>query len=205
MRAGVRSLIAAAALLVAAAAGAAAPQDGASAAVQRLHAALLSAMKNGPQLGFQGRYDALAPVLRQVFNLPAMARIAAGSHWAKLSPAQRESLVGAFSRVTIATYAERFDSFDGERFEISGQRQGPRRAVLVMARIVPADDEPVPLTYVLRRAGDARWQIVDILLKGAYSELATRRAEYTSILDREGFDALIQKLDAKFAQYAAGR
>lgn len=170
--------------------------------VQRLHDALLGAMRNARTLGFAGRYDALGPVVAASFNLPLMTRFVAGSFWDGLLPSQRQTLVDSFSDVTTATYAGRFDGYDGERFEIMGEQQGSRRSVVVSARIVKSDGETVPLAYVLRPYDD-RWQIVDVQLENAYSELATRRAEYTSVLRREGFDALIAGMKKVVAGYAA--
>jgi len=47
------------------------------------------------------------------------------------------------------------------------------------------------------------WRVVDIYLDGAFSELATRRSEYSSVLGRKGLDALIGQINKKVAQYAA--
>jgi phospholipid transport system substrate-binding protein len=170
--------------------------------VQRLHSALLDAMRNARTLGFAGRYDALGPVVTAAFNLPLMTRFIAGSFWDSLSPSQQQTLVDSFTKVTTATYAGRFDGYEGERFEIMGEQKGSRRSVVVSARIVKSDGEAVPLAYVLRPYDD-RWQIVDVQLENAYSELATRRSEYTSVLRREGFDALIARMNKVVANYAA--
>ena len=43
------------------------------------------------------------------------------------------------------------------------------------------------------------WRVVDVQLKGAYSELATRRSEYSSILRRSGLAELLAVIDAKIA------
>ena len=48
-----------------------------------------------------------------------------------------------------------------------------------------------------------RITMVDVQLKGAYSELATRRSEYSSILRRSGLPALLAKIDGKVAAYKA--
>src|SRR3989337_2710288 len=64
----------AAALLLLAAGGAPPP----SAVIERLYAALLQSMQNADTLGFSGRYENLAPVLTEGFDLAFMARAAAG-------------------------------------------------------------------------------------------------------------------------------
>ena len=45
-----------------------------AATIRDFYATLTQTMKNGPQLGEKGRYDALAPAIRQSFDLGAMAQ-----------------------------------------------------------------------------------------------------------------------------------
>ncbi|MBL8528930.1 MAG: ABC transporter substrate-binding protein, partial [Burkholderiales bacterium] len=44
-------------------------------------------------------------------------------------------------------------------------------------------------------------RIVNIVADGI-SDLALKRAQYTSIMEREGFDSLLAKLSQKIADYA---
>ncbi len=174
-----------------------------SQAVTQLNAALLDAMKNAEQLGYQGRYQRLAPVLSQTFNFAVMARVSVGRHWSKLSAEQRERLVDAFSRMSIANYAARFDGYSGEKMEALGEEEGLRKSVLVRNQLVKADGEVIPLNYQLRKF-EAGWRAVDVHLDAKFSEVATRRSEYTSVIQREGFDALISSLERKIAELASG-
>ena len=92
--------------------------DPAAARVSTLYDALLQTMKEAKQLGLKGRYDKLAPVLAKTYDLPLMTRIAVGQSWDTLSAPQRQSIVNAFTRMTTATYANRFDGFSGESLEV---------------------------------------------------------------------------------------
>ena len=115
------ALLGCAALLCAPALPARAQSEAADAAVTRIRAfydALLSVMKQGDKLGIRGRYDKLAPTVRSTFDLAAMTRIAVGPEWNSIPPEQQAALIENFSQMTIATYANRFDSYSGERFEV---------------------------------------------------------------------------------------
>ena len=90
-----------------------APASG-SEAVQGLYSALLSTMKNGRTLGQSGRFMQLAPVIRSTFDVSTMARLSVGSSWAGLTEAQRQQVTESFGRYISATYADRFDSYDGQ-------------------------------------------------------------------------------------------
>ena len=175
-----------------------------TATVERLNAALLETMKQAEALGYQGRYEKLAPVLRQTFDFPAMARIALGGHWSSISTAQQEAFTAAFTDYSIGVFANRFDGYGGESFEVLGEREARRGAVLVQNQIVKSDGEAVAINYLARpEDGGADWRIVDTILGGTASELASRRAEYDSVIQKLGIVALIEALQAKTAGFAA--
>ena len=175
-----------------------------SATVERLNAALLDVMKQAETLGYQGRYDALAPILKETFDFPVMARIVLGEQWNSISDPQRAAFVETFTDYSIGLFADRFDGFDGERFQVLGEQPARRGAVLVNNQIIKSDGEAVDINYLLRPEDDgANWRIVDTILGGAYSELASRRAEYDGILRKLGINALIEALKDKTAGFAA--
>ena len=169
--------------------------------IAALHAVLVNVMQEAEALGYDGRYEWLSPVLKESFNLGFMARVTTNPYWKKADRDQRARLVDAFTRMTIATYASRFDDYAGERFELLSEREAPRHSVLIKSNIVKKDGEKIAINYLLRQF-DGEWRIIDVYLKGSYSELATRKSEYSGILRGKGLDGLIAALDAKVAALA---
>lgn len=163
--------------------------------VQNLYSSLVATMKSGSVLGGSGRYTQLAPVIRANFDLPFMARLAFGSGWAKLTPAQQQQVTESYGRYMSAVYADRFDSYHGQKLEVTGQRQDPYGTV-VTSTIIKANGEPVEVDYLMRQNG-GQWLIGDIYLDGTISEVATHRSEFADILRRQGYDGLIAALDRK--------
>ena len=102
---------------------AAADADPATVPIRAFYDALLGAMKQADQLGVRGRYDKLAPVIRSTFDLPAMTRIAVGPEWTSIPAEQQTALLDSFARMTIATYASRFDGYSGQSFEVDPEVQ----------------------------------------------------------------------------------
>jgi phospholipid transport system substrate-binding protein len=172
----------------------AAPASGGD-AVQGLYDALLGTMKNGRTLGQSGRFTQLEPVIRRTFDIPAMARLSVGPSWASLSEAQRQQVTESFGRYISAIYADRFDSYAGQKLEVTGEQPNPA-GVMVRSQIVKANGEPVKVDYTMRRNGEG-WLISDIYLDGAISEVATRRSEFAAILKTDGVDGLIAALNRK--------
>jgi phospholipid transport system substrate-binding protein len=163
--------------------------------VDQLHDALIKAMREGPKLGYQGRYDLLAPVVDQTHDLDFIARTALGANWTQLTAEQRRAFTDVFRKLSIGSYAGWFKSHEGERFEFLERQSMPRDQIMVRTRLVQTGGEPVRFDYVLRE-GKEGWRIVNVLADGV-SDLALKRVEYRAILQRDGFAALIDMLKKK--------
>jgi phospholipid transport system substrate-binding protein len=163
--------------------------------VHSLYDALLSTMKNGRTLGQSGRFTQLEPVIRRTFDISSMTRLSVGPSWATLTEAQRQQVTESFARYISAIYADRFDSYAGQKLQVIDER--PTMAgIMVRSQIIKANGEPVNVDYMMRRNGDS-WLISDIYLDGAISEVATRRSEFAAILKGQGIDGLIAALNRK--------
>jgi len=159
---------------------------------------LLDVMKHGRTLGFDGRYAQLKPTIEATFNLPLMSRLSVGPQWSTLAPEEQRRLTEAFSQFTISTYASRFEDYSGERFETLPDTVAANGGIIVQSRLIKDNGEAITLNYLMRQA-DGHWQAVDVFLSGTISELATRRAEFTSVLRRDGAQGLLQLLDQRIA------
>ncbi|HEU0219106.1 MAG TPA: ABC transporter substrate-binding protein [Stellaceae bacterium] len=173
------------------------------AVIQRFYDALLSVMKEAKRLSFDQRYQRLAPAVAQTYNLALMSRLTIGPEWNRLQPAQQQAVTDAFSRYTISLYANRFDDFNGERFEIDPNTTTNANGVLVQSAFIKADREKVVFNYLMRQTGEL-WQAIDVYLNGTISQLATQRSEYGSVLQQGGADALVKQLDERIAGLRKG-
>jgi phospholipid transport system substrate-binding protein len=169
--------------------------------VERLHSALLGVMKEAEKLGYQGRYEKLAPVLKETYDTSFMAEKSVGRHWKQATPAQQKTLVETFSRFMIANYAGRFDGYSGQSFQTVKVEPSAQGTVLVRTRLIEPEGEGVRLDYRLRSANGS-WRIIDVYLNGTVSELALRRSEYASLIKREGWNAVIVALDDRIQGFA---
>lgn len=173
-------------------------QTAASEVVERFHAALIGVMRDAQRLGVRGRFDRLAPVMAQSFDLAAMTRIAVGPPWTGFTPADQATLTEVFTRWSIATYAARFDGFSGESFTTTATQTQPNGDALVRTTLNrTGGQEAVVLSYLLR--GNPP-RIVDIYLTGTISELASRRAEFTALIREGGAQRVIQELQGRAAR-----
>lgn len=171
------------------------------AVAEMLDAVLLETMRNAKTLGYDGRFKSLAPILQKTFDYAFMARVSVGRHWRKMSAAEQARMVEAFSKLSVATFAARFDGYSGETFEVTGEQPQPRGAMLVLNQLNKSDGESVSLNYLMREA-ETGWRIVDVFLDAKFSELAIKRSEYTSVIERDGFDGLIEEMEKKIDNLA---
>jgi phospholipid transport system substrate-binding protein len=186
------------------AASAASPDPGsAPAVIERFYAALLAVMKQAKRLSFDERYNRLAPTIEGTLDLGLMTRIAVGPGWAQLGADQQQRLNAAFARYTIAVYANRFDDYGGERFEVSPTTTPNPNGVIVDSWLVKSNGEKETLNYLLRQEAGS-WKIIDVYLSGTVSELATRRSEFVAVLQHEGAEGLVQMIERRTAALRPG-
>ncbi len=196
-----------AALPAAAEAVADAPIDEAATAAARapviqLEDTLLSVMKRADDLGFEGRLREITPVVEATFDLPFMAKTSIGRIWKQLSPDLQTRWVETFTRYTTTKLADQFDSFSGQKFVLRGERPASRGTLIVMSRVERPGKDPVRLDFRVRKAS-AGWLIIDIYGKGKVSEVALRRSEYATILEKTGIEGLIESVEALTAKTAS--
>jgi phospholipid transport system substrate-binding protein len=170
---------------------------GAPATARSLCDALIGAMKKGPSMTFAAREELLGPEIRRDLDLALMTRIIVGPAWRSLAQQDKQDLIDSFSEYSVASYAQRFKSFSGERFEVDPVASSqPNGDCIVGTRLYTGDPDPVQLNYLMRQ-GDGRWRIIDVFLSGTISELAARRSEYSLVLRQGGAQALVALLRKK--------
>lgn len=177
--------------------------NGAVQAIDGLHAVLLDVMKNAEALGYEGRSAKLTPVIPRYFDVAFMAEKSVGQYWKTATEADRQRYLEAFLRFMVANYAGQFDGWTGQSFETLGEDPARMDTKIVRSKLIDPGDEDVELNYRMHQV-DGSWKIIDVYLDGTVSELALRRSEFSGIVKRESFDALITALDQKIAKLAAG-
>jgi len=133
-------------------------------------------------------------VIESTFDIPLMTRVAVGQAWTTMGEADHAALTKGFARLSAASYAHNFDSYDGERFTIEPKVDTRGQDKIVQSHIIPAHGEPTALTYRMRQSGEG-WKIVDVYY-GAISQLATRRSDFAASLASGGAKGLLTHLDA---------
>jgi phospholipid transport system substrate-binding protein len=172
--------------------------------VEKLHDGMIDVMRTATSTSFDARAERLGALLDASFDLDFMARKSLGKSFDSLSSADQRSWITLFRRFMVANYAGRVTGYAGQHFETLGEEPAAQDTALVRTRLIDPGGENMDLSYRLRQSG-GRWQIIDVYLKGTVSELALRRSDFTAVLDRAGFPALIKSVQQKIADLEAGK
>ena len=170
--------------------------------IETLHTGMLAVTR--AHVDYEERAARLGPILDQAYDLDFMARKALGGSYDKLDAAQQAQWQKAFRTFMIANYAGRLGTDHDQKFESLGEETSAQDTVLVKGRVLEPGADTIDLTYRMRKT-NAGWRVIDVYLKGTVSELALRRSDFSAVLEREGFDALLASVDHKLADLAAGR
>ncbi len=162
--------------------------------IQSFYDALLDTMKRGEQLGLQGRHRQLTPITEETFDLPAMAQLSVGPSWSSISESDRQAIIDAFKRMTVANYAKNFAKFAGEQFLVEPLVKTRNADKVVESKLLSSDRSTVPFNYRMHLVGN-KWKIVDIYLNGYVSQLALRRADFSSTITSSGASGLVKKIN----------
>lgn len=171
--------------------------DPARTTVQSLDDGLIAIMK--AKGNAKSRAATIAPVIDRAFDLPLMTRLAVGPSWTTIAPTDQQALVAAFRRLTIAQYAANFDDWSGEAFTIAPQIEARGGDKLVRTTLTSPGKAGIAISYRLRASG-GDWKIIDVFYRNAISQIATRRADFASVLAKGGARALVTHLDALAAK-----
>ena len=168
--------------------------------VEKLQSELIAVMKDGKKLGYAGRYEELSEPILNSHDLTKITSIVFGTEWDKLSDNQRRELTDSFVRLTIASYAYNFKDYSGESFVVDSEEAITAGGIVVHTHLVMPDDKPIRFDYLLKEEAKS-WRILNVIVNGV-SDLALKRAKYTTILQREGFDALMIKVNERIDSYS---
>ena len=171
-----------------------------SAAIAPIHQlieGLLGVMKTGKTTPFSQRFDMLAPLIDKTFDLTTILKTSVGATWDTLPYDQQATLLKAFRHYTIASYISGFDE-DNERFVVNPEPRIAGNDQVVRTKIVLSSGEEHELDYVMRQS-PAGWRVVDILVDGAISRVATQRSDFRQLIKQGGASALAQSLETKSA------
>jgi phospholipid transport system substrate-binding protein len=137
------------------------------------------------------RRQAIRTVAYDIFDFGEISRRSLGPHWQARTPAEREEFTRLFGDLVERSYITQVESYSGEKIQYVGETADGDR-VVVKTQIITKQGVAVPVDYRLLAQGD-RWRAYDVTIEGV-SLVANYRSQFNTIIQRSGFDGLMQKL-----------
>jgi len=172
--------------------------DGAAvvaAQIDGFHGLLIEVMRSGS--GFEGRAALLAPVIGELFDVPTISRISLGKTWKTLEGSAQSDFSALLEELIVATYADRFDSYNDQTFH-HGAAEPARRGWVVKTELEKSDGSRVTMDYYFRDG-----KVFNVVADGV-SDLSLRRADYNSIVKNEGYEQLLAHIRENIVEHRAG-
>lgn len=131
------------------------------------------------------REDRFKSLVEANFNTPLIARFVLGRHWRSASENEREEFQGLFKKFMVATYANRFKDYSGEKFIVENASV-KRRDIWIDSRIqrTIAGAPPVRIRWRVRPA-DESFKIIDVVVEGISMSI-TQRDEFAAVIQSNG-------------------
>jgi phospholipid transport system substrate-binding protein len=118
-----------------------------------------------------------------------------GRNYRSASEAQRGRFIEAFTGLLLRTYATALREYDSQEIRYLPSGAGEGDTAVVRTQVVRPDGPPVAVDYKLTsRSGS--WRVYDVAIENV-SMVVTYRAEYAAIIQREGLDGLIARLEQR--------
>jgi phospholipid transport system substrate-binding protein len=190
-----KSLLAWMLVATAVAAPAASPREIVQSAVDRVILAMeraeMESSATAQRQAFQQRRLEIRRTAAELFDFDEIARRALSRHWTARSPEEQAEFVRLFTELLERSYIGRIESYAGEKIVYTGESVDGAFAI-VRSKVVTSRRGETPLDYRLHLR-DGRWKVYDVLIDHV-SFVATYRSEFSRILQKESYPALLERL-----------
>jgi len=145
-------------------------------------------------LSEQQKKDQFRTLLFADFDLDTIGRFVLGTYWNRANSAQREEYLSLFRKMIAEVWAERFEQYQGQKFELRNARADGDRDVLISSVIIPLENPEVQVDWRVRYK-NGQYKIVDVVVEGV-SLSVTQRSDFASVIQRGGgnVDVLLASL-----------
>jgi len=125
-----------------------------------------------------------------------ISRFVLGRQWRQLEEAQKKSYQENYRKFLIKNYTESFREYTADTtYKITRSRPLKRDGQYLVGMEInqPKNPQPIKIDYRLH-SHDGAYQITDIVVEGV-SLLTTQRSEFSSVIQRNGIEYLIENLN----------
>ena len=134
-------------------------------------------------------------LMLKTIAVKGIAKFVLGRHWRQATNGEKKEYLQLFEDLLVATYADRFVKYSGEKLLVKKAEMRGERDALVHTTMVRVDGSKALKVDWRVRIKDGKYKIVDIMVEGI-SMIMTQKSEFASFIKRNGgkIDALLDEL-----------
>lgn len=164
----------------------------AGAYVQRFGDEIIEFMRRR-DLSPTARHERLRQILADNIDLKSVSRAALGRYWRMATDRQRAHYEAIYPDYVVATYGALFRHYTDVTFKVIRSGPASNGDVLVNGNVERAVGPPIKMAFRVRRTNGG-FKVLDIIVEGV-SLLFTQRSEFASVINREGVDGFLARLE----------
>jgi phospholipid transport system substrate-binding protein len=147
-----------------------------------------------------GNKKKVSALFDEMLDYGALAEASLGSEWAARSDAEKAEFSDLLKQLVQKAYERNLKKTLSFNIEYLGE-EASGSVIVVKTKAVSktnAREEPIEINYKMQEKGGA-WRVNDIVTEGV-SLVSSYRSQFTKIVKKDGFPALIKKMKVKVAK-----
>lgn len=142
----------------------------------------------------------VSSTLDEILDHPSLAEASLGSEWAARTDAEKTQFGDLLKQLVRRSYERNIKKTLGYNIEYIGETEKSGKIVVATKAVSKTDKraDPVEIDYTMAQK-DGKWRIQDIKTDGV-SLVSSYRSQFTKIVKKDGFPALITKMKDKIAK-----
>ena len=156
-------------------------------------------MLTGKDITREERAQRFRSLMNKNFSIKGIAKFVLGRHYRKATKTDQTDYLKLYEDLMVATYADRFARYSGERFLIKKSEMRGKKDVIVYTTMVKAGNgaKPLKVDWRVRKKGEI-FTIIDVMVEGI-SMIMTQKSEFSSFIKSSGgnFKNLLAELEKR--------
>lgn len=164
-----------------------------TAQVQSTIDAVLDILRDA-RLDRQEKRQRMRQVIASRFDFRSMSRRTLGKNWRQASDAQQQRFEELFQEILANTYLVAIEAYTDEIIEYVAEKR-IRDQYAQVDTVILRNEVKTPVNYKLQLKGD-EWLAYDVVIEGV-SLIRNYRGSYQTLINREGIDGLLRRMEEK--------
>lgn len=131
-----------------------------------------------------------------VVDVEKVSKLVIGKYWSRSTPEQRDQFINEFKSFLMKSYAQGLFQYSGQKINYQPVRYNDKKDKAIVEALLQTSDRNISVAFKLQQGADDNWRIYNVVADGI-NLITNFRTSYTSIIQKQGMDGLINSLALK--------